>query len=71
MTTRVRTSSPVSSGRPRLSPLTTPRVMPTATSTTTATRVRRSVTGKAVAISSVTRWPLKAVPKSPRKIAPM
>ena len=41
------------------------------TSKTIATMVSRMVTGKAVAISSVTFWPLKAVPKSPVKTFPM
>ena len=40
-------------------------------SKTIATMVSRMVTGKAVAISSVTFWPLKAVPKSPVKTLPM
>lgn len=71
MTIRVRKSRPVSTDRPRRSPLTTPRTIPMITSMTTATRVSRRVTGKAVDISSSTGWPLKAVPKSPRKIWPM
>ncbi|CAM5325950.1 hypothetical protein STENM327S_01166 [Streptomyces tendae] len=71
MTTRVSSSTPVSTGRPRRRPVTTPRMMPTTISKRIATMVSRMVTGNAVAISSVTGWPLKAVPKSPVKTLPM
>ncbi len=40
-------------------------------SRTIATMVSRIVTGKAVPMSSVTFWPLNAVPKSPVKTFPM
>ena len=49
----------------------TPSVMPMTISKRIATIVSRMVTGKAVAISSVTGCPLKAVPKSPVKTLPM
>ena len=71
MTTRVRISTVVSTGRPRRRPVTTPRVMPMTISKTIATMVSRMVMGKAVPISSVTFWPLNAVPKSPVKTLPM
>lgn len=71
MTTRVRMSTVVSTGRPRRRPVTTPRLMPMTISKTIATTVSRIVMGKAVAISSVTFCPLNAVPKSPVKTLPM
>jgi hypothetical protein len=71
MTTRVTSRTPVSTGRPRRSPVTTPSRMPMTISKRIATTVSRMVTGKAVDISSVTFCPLNAVPKSPVKTLPM
>ncbi len=45
ITISVRISTTVSTGRPRRSPVTTPRLMPMTISKTIATRVRRMVMG--------------------------
>ncbi|CAM5677775.1 hypothetical protein SCANM63S_08689 [Streptomyces canarius] len=71
ITTRVSSSTVVSTGRPRLRPVTTPSVMPMTISNRIATIVSRMVTGNAVPISSVTFCPLNAVPKSPVNRCPM